>query len=125
MDMTYLPRRKPEAAYRENGGFSGSLSGRPRSNILMDQIIETTINRFSKSTGGIGGKTEHPGACEKWTRLNYYLCALKKKHMDKKVRTIKHVQHVEFGRIRMEKDKADDESIVILGFQICILILNR
>ena len=66
VDMTDLPRRNPEAAaYLEKGGFSGSLSGKPHSNIPMDQIVETTINGFSKSTGGIGGKTEDPAACEK------------------------------------------------------------
>ena len=32
------------------------------SNICMDQVIESTINHFSKSVGGLTGKTEH-GCC--------------------------------------------------------------
>ena len=31
--------------YLENGGFSGSLSGKPHSRIPFDQVIEMTINR--------------------------------------------------------------------------------
>ena len=79
--MMNLPRRNPEAAaYLKDGGFSGSTSRLPHSNVPMDQLIETTINRFSKSTGGIAGKTEDPGACEKWTRLNHYLCVAQKEN---------------------------------------------
>ena len=85
LDMLRLPDKFPEAdEYLRNGGFSGSLTGKCHSNIPMDQIIETTINRFSKSIGGIVGKTEDAAFCEKWGRLNPYLCALKD-HMDKKI----------------------------------------
>ena len=53
IDMIALKRRLPKAyQYLEEGGFTGSLSGSPHSNISMDQVIETTINRFSKSAGG-------------------------------------------------------------------------
>ena len=43
----------------------------------MDQIIEVTINRFSKETGGLSGKTENAGASERRMRINHYLAALK------------------------------------------------
>ena len=107
-----LPGRNPEAAaYLEDGGFSGSTSGLPHSNVPMDQLIETTIKRFSESTCGIAGKTEDPGACEKWTRLNHSLCVLKE-YMDCKIGKVRHVRHIELGKTRIVKDSADVQSIV-------------
>ena len=112
LDMIDLKRINPEAyAYLESGGFSGFLSGSKHSNIPMDQIIEMTINRFSKSTGGISGKTEDAGASEKWGRLNHYLCALKE-HMKKKTRTNRKDRHVELGQKRSKKDEKDVENIM-------------
>ena len=44
----------PEAyEYLKEGGFTASLSGSVHSQIPMDQITETTVNRFSKETGGL------------------------------------------------------------------------
>ena len=72
VDMLDLKLRNPTAyRYLENGGFSGSLSGSIFSNIPMDQVIEMTINRFSKSVGGLSGKTENIGAGDRWVRLNH------------------------------------------------------
>ena len=97
--MINLRSRNSEAYdYLLNGGFTGSLSGSNHSNIPCDQLIETTINRFSKSVDGILGKTEDVGACEKWVRLNQYMCALKE-HLDKKVRrNTSWNGHVELGK---------------------------
>jgi hypothetical protein len=78
VDMLDLKSRNPQAyQYLEDGWFSGSLSGSIFSNISMDQVIEMTINRFSKSVGGLSRKTENIGAADKWVRLNHYLCAMK------------------------------------------------
>ena len=65
-----LKVRNP-AAYRylDDGGFCGSLSGNNFSNMPMDQHIESTVNRFSKTVGGLSGKTENIGASNKWVRL--------------------------------------------------------
>ena len=113
LDMLQLPDKCPEAdEYLRHGGFSGSLSGKCHSNIPMNQMIETTINRFSKSIGGIVGKTDDAGACEKWGRLNPYLCALKD-HMDKKIGKQRGFEkHIEFGKRRFEKDKRNVEAII-------------
>ena len=62
--------------YLEREGFTGSVTGKPHSRLPMDQIIEVTINRSSKSTGGLSGKTQNVGAMTKWTRINHYLCVL-------------------------------------------------
>ena len=67
--------------YLKNGGFTASISGLPFSKIPCDQIIETTINRSSKSTGGLFGKTENVGASEKWMRINHIMAALRE-HLD-------------------------------------------
>ena len=50
--------------YLEEGGFSGSLTGIPHSRIPMDQVIEITVNRFSKETGGLTGIMQNTGASE-------------------------------------------------------------
>ena len=49
--------------------FTASVSDLPFSKILCDQIIETTINRSSK--------TENAGASEKWMRINHIMAALR------------------------------------------------
>ena len=59
------------------GGFTGSLTGKSYSRIPMDQVIETTINRWSKEVGGISGITENDGASERWIRINHFMSALK------------------------------------------------
>ena len=52
--MIDLKRRNTEAyKYLEDRGFTGSLSGSVRFDIPIDQIIEMTINRFSKSAVGL------------------------------------------------------------------------
>ena len=113
LDMLDLKNRNVLAHnYLQEGGFTGSSTGLIHSNIPMDQTIETTINRFSKSTGGIQGKTEDEASCRKWVRLNHILCAVKE-HMDKKIGKKKTInKHIELGARRMEKDESDVESIV-------------
>ena len=77
----------------------------------MDQVIETTINRYSKTTGGLKGKTEDPDACEKWGRLSHYMCALKE-HLDYKIGKKRSFQHAELGTRRMKRDESDVQKIV-------------
>ena len=112
LDMLDLKRRNSDAyTYLENGGFTGSLSGEVHTNIPCDQIIETTINRFSKSTGGLMGKTEDKDASEKWCRLNPYMTAIKE-HMDSKVEHRRTGAHIELGTRRKKKDESDVALVV-------------
>ena len=112
LDMIDLRQRNIEAyKYLENGGFTGSLTGAIHTNIPCDQMIESTINRFSKSTGGILGKTEDNSACERWIRLNPYMCALKE-HMDLKIHNQKKEIHIELGARRKKKDESDVVSVI-------------
>ena len=49
ISMRKLKTGNPNAYnYLNGGGFSGSLSGEKHTQIPMDQIIETTINRSNK-----------------------------------------------------------------------------
>ena len=52
-------------------------ASRPHLQIPCDQIIEMTINRQSKDTGGLSGKTENVGASMRWTRINHIMAALR------------------------------------------------
>ena len=51
--MLNLKIDKPKSVFN---GFTASLSGNIHSKIPMDEIIEMTINRASKDTGGLSGK---------------------------------------------------------------------
>ena len=62
-----------------NQGFTVSLSGQLFTRISCDQIIERTITRASKDTGGLSGKTENAGASERWMRINHLMAALREK----------------------------------------------
>lgn len=111
--MRNLRTRNPSAyQYLVDGGFSGSLSGEKHTKIPMDQIIEMTINRCSKETGGLSGKTENAGASARWVRINHYLAALKQ-HLDNKVKMNTHSKHVELGSRRMKKDETAVERITV------------
>ena len=67
--------------YFKNGALTASISNLPFSKITCDQIIETTINRSSESTGGLLGKTKNVGTSEKWMQINHITAALRE-HLD-------------------------------------------
>ena len=52
-------------------GFTISLTGQPVTKIPCDQVIEMTVNRACKSTGGLSGKIENTGASERWMKINH------------------------------------------------------
>ena len=66
--MKALPTSHPEAnTYLQNGGFAvqrGHAS--PFSQIPIDQTIEKTINRDTKTKGGIVGFSLNRGAVQRW-----------------------------------------------------------
>lgn len=65
----------------KKGGFTVSLSGNVHSQISTNQSIETTINLFSKKTGGLSGITEDEGVSEQWISINQFISALQQ-HQD-------------------------------------------
>ena len=73
--------------------FTVSLTGKPHSKIPMEQVIEMTINRSSKETGGFTGKTENPGACSRWTKINHFSVALRE-HQNKILRKNRNESHI-------------------------------
>ena len=84
--MCSLQKENPDAYnILKDGGFSGSLTGRPHSRLLFDQIIEMTINRSCKDIGGLSQVTHKDGAVERWTRTNHLMVAMREKQ-DKKNR---------------------------------------
>ena len=92
--------------YLKNGGFTASVSGLPFSKIPCDQIIETTINRSSKSTGGLSGKTENVGASEKWMRINHIMAALRE-HLDSAIRKRTGSKNIDCGMKRFLSGEND------------------
>ena len=82
-----------------NQGFTVFLPGQPFNRISCDQVIEMTINRAPKYTGGLSGKTENAGASERWMRINHLMAALREK-IDPATRKRTSSGHVDLGRKR-------------------------
>ena len=85
----------------KNGGFSGSLTGIPQTEIPYNQIIETTINRQCKDVGGIGGNTDNLGTTDCWARNSHLIAALPER-MNKKIRKKTKQKHANLGKPRMQ-----------------------
>ena len=79
--------------YLEQGGFSGSLTGKPHSRIPFDQVIEMTINRSCKDVGGLSRNTQNPGATERWTKIHNHVVALRER-LNKKIKKKVRERHV-------------------------------
>ena len=107
MQMLNLHNSNPDLLHHmQEQGFTVSLSGLPYSRIPCDQVIEMTINRSSKDTGGLSGKTENVGASERWMRINHIMAALRE-HLDALIKTRSWNKHVDLGRKRMLSDEND------------------
>ena len=115
--MTNLENSHPDMFnHMLNQGFTVSLSGKPFTEKLCDQVIETTINRASKDTGGLSGKTENAGATERWMPINHLMSALRKK-LDQVARKRTSSGHVDLGRKRLLSDKQDVETLASCLFE--------
>ena len=75
--MCNLNEKNPYAYKYLKGGFTASLLDNVHSQIPMDQIIETTINRLSKNTGHLSGITENKGPSERWVIINPFITDLR------------------------------------------------
>ena len=96
--------------YLEEGGFSGSLTGRQHSRIPFDHVIKITINKSCKDVGGLSGNTENPGVTQRWARIHHHIVALRE-HQSKKIKKKTIQKHAELGPGRMERDEADVRNI--------------
>ena len=93
--------------YLKNGGFIASISGLPFSKIPeCDQIIETIINRSSKSTGGLSGKTENIESSGKWMQINHIMAALRE-HLESVIRKSIGSKNTDCAMKRFLGDKND------------------
>ena len=105
--MLSLKKENLEAfVYLQKSGFCGSLSGRAHTMIPINQMIEMTINRSSKETGGLSGKSENVGATERRGRIHHHMVAMRERLNKKIKKNTKHV-NVELGKSRMERDERD------------------
>ena len=93
-----------------NQGFIVSLSGQPFTRISRDQVIEMAINRASKDTGELSGKTENAVASESWMRINNLMADLREK-LDHVTRKRTSSGHADLGRKRLLSDDQDVEAL--------------
>ena len=63
-----------------------------------------TINRISKETGGLTGKTKNTGASTKWTKINHFLITFRA-HQNKVLRTNRNERHIELVEKRDQRSK--------------------
>ena len=94
------------------GDFMGSLTGKPDSRIRMGQIIETTVNRWSKEVGRICGKTDNDCATERWIRINHVLSVLKE-HQQKNLIKKKIPHHEDLSKKKMIRDKKNVKCVLM------------
>ncbi|XP_065197855.1 uncharacterized protein LOC135829379 [Sycon ciliatum] len=67
LQMTQLPTTHPEAdRFLQEGGFSVQRSDNPFAQVPSDQAIEQSINRATKTVGGIIGFSRHPATVQRW-----------------------------------------------------------
>ena len=109
--MKNLASSHPSAQIFLKEGFTVSLTGKPHSKIPMDQVIKMSINRSSKETGDLTGKTENPGACARWTEINHFLVALRE-HQNKILRKNRNETHIELGEKRILKDESEVQMLL-------------
>ena len=118
------PLKEENAAaykYLEEGGFSGSLTGRPRSRIPFDQVIEMNINKSCKDVGGLSGNTENPGAIKRWARIHHHiLLYMNIKTRKKRRKPYKNMSSLVLAEwIAMKQMQEIPGHVLIHGFPIC------
>ena len=77
----------------------------------MNQVIEMTINRSSKITLGLTVKTENPGACARWIKINRFLVVLRE-HQNKILRKNRNERHIYLGEKRILKDESEFQMLL-------------
>ena len=70
--LTLEINNKKAFNYIQEGGFTSLLTGVAQTKILMNLLIETTINRWLKEVGGLSGKIKK-GASEMWVSITIYV----------------------------------------------------
>ena len=99
--------------YLEQGGLSGSLTGKTHSRIPFDQVTKMTINRSCKDVGGLSGNTQNAGATEMWRKIHNHIVALRE-HLNKKINKKTKERHVELGTARIERDEEVKNIIICI-----------
>ena len=111
--MRKLEKYNEEAyIFMLKGGFKGSLMDKPHSRIPMDQIIETTVNRWLKDVGGIDGKADNDGTTERWIRVSHLLSSLKE-HQQKNLAKKKIPHHENLSKKKMIKDEKNVRCVLV------------
>lgn len=88
--------------------------------IPMNQIMEMTINRFSKKTGRLSRVTEKKGTSERLVRINHFISVLRK-HLDVKLGKNHKYCKIEMG---CKKKKSDEEDFRNITKEIHSMMIN-
>lgn len=116
MDMRQLPEKAPEV-YNEfmNGNHAVSRSSQSFNQVWTDMALEQSVNRDSKSIGGIIGITQRSGALEKWFLTAHERTATTsatKSMLVKGEESIKANTHKESSKSRIRRDEDDIRKIM-------------
>ena len=78
----------------------------------MDQVIEATVNRWSKEVGGICGKTDNDDTTERWIRVNHLLYVLKE-HQQKNHAKKEIPHHEDLCEKKMIRDEKNVRCVLV------------
>ena len=114
LHMINLPKTHPEAhEYLSNGGFCVQRSSNKFSQSAVDQTIEQTLNRDTKTKGGIIGFSVNKSAVQRWLLNAHERAAISNACRDLAGMNDMHsTGHKETGKHRMARDESDVKSIV-------------
>ena len=109
-EMVRLERTHPEAygAFQEGDFVVQRLQGSKFAQVAVDQTIEQTVNRDSKTSGGIVGFSTKPGATLRWVLTAHDRAALTNVcRQEAGMIDDTSPAHKETKKARLQKDEAD------------------
>ena len=112
-DMLALPTDFPEI-YQEfiQGNFAAQLSNNKFSKSETDKVIETTINKDTKTSGGTTGFSTNVNAVKRWELNASYRAAIRKCFHDHLHYQPQRSIHADLTSFRITKDEADIQSLL-------------
>ena len=113
-EMTVLPRTHPDVhEVFLDGEFCVQRSNSVFSQIHVDQSIEQTVNRDSKTKGGIIGFSRKPGAVQRWVINAHQRAEISKNCKEMAgLDELSTCQHKETGQSRLQRDEASVQAVL-------------
>ena len=112
-DMLSLPTEFPEI-YEEfvRGNFAAQLSYNKFSRSETDKVIEMTLNKDTKTPGGVTGFSTNDNAVKRWELNSAYRASLRKCFHEHLHYKLQKYAHADLTPSRIKKDEADVQMLM-------------